>query len=190
MTKIESIYECQWKQFKKDNSLEIEIFWLCQGLSKLRPLVRLTPRACLRGAFVETYCLRFTVQENPNYDIFYGDANSLYPYISTVNRFPTGKYKILLEKDNLDKHIQLKSDGHFYYKDQEMSGDAAHVTILPPSNLYRPYLSIRAADEHSFISNCFTCTMEKTTRSQYHKHFQDVIIIFNGPLSYVNVAVY
>jgi hypothetical protein len=43
--RIEVIYECEWKDFKIKNGLEMEAFWQSSQLPKLRPLVRLTPRA-------------------------------------------------------------------------------------------------------------------------------------------------
>lgn len=163
-------YECEWTKFKRENALEMEAFWTSTGLPKQRPLARLTPRATLRGGFIELYRLKFSTEDHPNWTLHFGDVNSLYPYIGLTNQFPTGKYKILLHKDGLQKNIAF-TNGEFFYKGQTMSGDAAFVKILAPSNLKRPYLSFRVNDEYNYLSLCRMCVLNKV--SKHCTHFSE-----------------
>ena len=165
--KIEEIYECQWKKYKEENQTEMEVFWSFSGLPKYRPLNRLVPRATLRGGFIEVYRLKFRTDENPGWTLHFVDANSLYSHIVLTNIFPTGKYEVLLHKNDLKHNITLLW-GKFYYKGESMSGDAAHVKILAPSHLYRPFLPYRLNDEFSHLALCKECLRHK--RSQHCKH--------------------
>ena len=166
--KIEEIYECQWNKFKKDNATEMEVFWSFSGLPKKRPLNRLIPRATLRGGFIEVYRLKFRIDENPGWTLHYADANSLYSYIALQNTFVTGKYEVLLFKDELNKHITLLR-GKFYYKGESMSGDAAHVKIVAPSKLFRPFLPYRLNDEFSHLALCKECLKNKASKHCNHR---------------------
>jgi len=163
-----SMYACQWHKYKLDHAAEMESFWTSSGLPRKRPLGRLIPRATLRGGFIELYRLKFTVEENPNWKICFADVNSLYSKIAIANKFPIGEYKILLPKDNLEKHITY-CDGEFFYKQESMKCDAAHVMILAPTNLRRPYLSYRVNDEHNFLSLCRLCAVNKIAKHCPHK---------------------
>jgi hypothetical protein len=140
--KITSIYSCQWKSFKEKNGLEIEAFWLSTKFPRTRPINRLTPRASLRGGYTELFRLKFTLAENPGWRIIFADANSLYGHIAINNSFPVGKYQILLPKDDIEKKITFQ-DGKFLYGKESMSGDAAHVTLVAPPHLFRPFLQYR-----------------------------------------------
>jgi hypothetical protein len=166
--KIEEIYECQWKKYKAENSAEMEVFWSFSGLPKNRPLNRLIPRATLRGGFIEVYRLKFTIEENPGWTLHFVDANSLYSHIVLNNTFPVGKYEVLLHKDDLSKNIKL-IDGKFFYKDESMSGDAAHVKIVAPSYLFRPYLPYRLNDEFSHLALCKECLRKKLSKRCIHR---------------------
>jgi hypothetical protein len=163
--KITSIFACEWKDYKFKHGLELEAFWLSTNLSRSRPLVRLTPRSTLRGGYTELYRLKFTVEENPGWKIYFADVNSLYAHIAMNTSFPTGKYKILL--DGLKQNISFQN-GKFLYKNESMGGDAAHVTVLAPSDLFRPYLSYRVNDELCFMSLCRKCMVEKQNRPCRH----------------------
>jgi len=162
------MYACQWHKYKLDHAAEMESFWTSTGLPRKRPIGRLIPRATLRGGFIELYRLKFTVDENPNWKIYFDDVNSLYSKIAISNEFPISKYKILLNKGNLEKHITF-SDGEFFYKQQSMKCDAAHVMILAPPNLKRPYLSYRLNDEYNFLSLCRLCAEKKIAKHCPHK---------------------
>jgi hypothetical protein len=135
---------------------------------KRQPLNRLIPRATLRGGFIEVYRLKFRVDENPGWTLHYADANSLYSYIALQNSFVTGKYEVLLFKDELKKYVNLVR-GKFYYKGESMSGDAAHVKIVAPSNLFRPFLPYRLNDEFSHLALCKECLKNKASKHCNHR---------------------
>lgn len=146
----------------------MEAFWLTTNLPKDRPLNRLIPRATLRGGFIEQYGLKFSETENPGWTIHFADVNSLYSYVAMSNKFPLGKYEILFPKDNLKKNIVYK-DGEFFYKGQSMQGDAAHVKLLAPTTLFRPYLGYRVNDEFNFLALCKSCVTKKQASHCTHK---------------------
>jgi hypothetical protein len=166
--KIEEIYECQWTKYKTDNPTEMEVFWSYSGLPKKRPLNRLIPRATLRGGFIEVYRLKFKIEDNPGWTLHFVDANSLYSHIALQNNFVTGKYEVLLHKDELDKHITLVG-GKFFYKGESMSGDAAHVKIVAPTKLFRPFLPYRLNDEFSHLALCKECLKKKISKHCTHR---------------------
>jgi len=165
---IETIYECEWFKFKSNNALEMETFRISTNFQKNRPLMRLTPRATLRGGFIEVYRLKFCINENPNWKLYFSDVNSLYSQIALTNLFPVGKYKVILNPDSLKNNIKYINN-HFFYNNEPMQGDAAHVKVLPPSNLYRPYLPFRLNDEYNHMSLCRACLTQKLTKRCIHK---------------------
>ena len=165
---IKIIYECEWQKFKKENPLEIEAFKLSTNFQSRRPLMRLTPRATLRGGFIEVYRLKFTLIENPSYKLYFADANSLYSHIALKNVFPIGKYKVIINPDSLKNNIRF-IDNHFYYNKEPMQGDAAHVKIKAPSNLFRPYLPFRLHDEYNHMALCRACLTKKSIKKCIHK---------------------
>jgi len=166
--KIEEMYECQWKDYKMKNATEMEVFWSSSEMPKKRPLNRLIPRATLRGGFIEIYRLKFRIEDNPGWSLHFVDANSLYSHIVLNNNFPVGKYEVLLHKDNLKKNITLLW-GKFFYRGESMSGDAAHVKIVAPSNLNRPFLPYRLNDEFSHYALCKECLQKKLTQNCPHR---------------------
>lgn len=157
---IEYQYACHWKDFKKLHPTEIETMWMSCNLQVNRPLIRLVPRATLRGGFIEQYRLKFTKTDFPNWSIHFADVNSLYSHIAIHNSLPVGKYKILLQEDNFQNDITFLN-GEFWYKGQSMQGDAAQVTIIPPTSLDKPFLGYRLNDEYNYYALCKKCVIEK-----------------------------
>lgn len=163
-------WECEWLSFKTVNKVHIEKFWAETGLPKKRPMVRLTPRASVRGGFVETYKLKYVASET--HKISWVDANSLYSFIALNCNLPIGGFVTLTFFD-LKGAISLnKEDGQFYYKSQSMIADIAMVEILAPSNLRQPFLSYRVKDQFVFMANCRTCAELKMTKPCTHKDSQ------------------
>ena len=162
-------YSCQWHDFKKSNPTEIETMWTSCNLQVNRPLIRLVPRATLRGGFIEQYCLKFTEKDFPGWTIHFADVNSLYSHIAIHNNFPVEKYTILLQEDNFQKDITFLN-GQFWYKGQSMQGDAAQVTIIAPTSLDKPFLGYRLNDEYNFYALCKKCVTEK--RSAHCPHLK------------------
>ena len=146
--------ECEWIKEKKE-----EPYWDCfiteTNFIKNRPKNRLIPRICIRSGFLETYILRWQQNEFPNETFYHSDCNGLYPHICLTNDFPVGKYEVLLTND-LVNNITFALGQHFY-KGKPLSGSAAHVRILAPTNLKKPFLSFRSTKEHNFMSLCRSC---------------------------------
>lgn len=165
---VESIFECQWQRYKNENPLEIETFWVSSNLPKDRPLIRLTPRATLRGGFIEIYRLKFSVLENPGWSLYFADANSLYSHIVLTNSFPVGKYQVILDPHDLNSNIKFINN-QFFYRNESMKGDSAHVKIVAPKNLFRPYLPFRLNDEFNHMALCRACLKNKSNKKCYHR---------------------
>lgn len=165
-----TIWECAWLSFKTENKEAMERFWAETGLPKKRPMVRLTPRASVRGGFVETYKLKYVASET--HKISWVDANSLYSFIALNCNLPIGGFKTLTFFD-LKGAISLnKQNGQFYYKGESMIADIAMVEILAPSFLRRPFLSYRIKDQFVFMANCRTCAELKLTKPCKHNDSQ------------------
>jgi len=163
---IDVLWECQWKQFKRDNPSDISMFWTETGLPKDRQLIRLVPRAAVRGGFLETYRLKYVSNESTK--ISWVDANSLYSHIALNCLLPVGGYEDL-NFFQLKNNCHLNAtEGQFYYNDESMICDIALVEILAPSGLQRPFLSFRIKDEFVFMANCRTCAEEKQTTPCKH----------------------
>ncbi len=162
--------ECQWTQFKKENAVEMELFWLTSELEKDRPMLRLFPRATVRGGMIETFRLKFSVEENPEYKLFYLDINSLYSKITLDNSFGVGNYQIIIDKKDLNKNVVWnETNQEFTYKNESMSSDMAHVTWLAPPNLIRPFLPFRVNDEFNYLALCRKCVLKKIVRTCPHR---------------------
>ena len=157
--------ECEWKKEKQEVFYDIFLkdapFFI-----QNRPRNRLIPRICIRSGFLETYILRWQQTDFPDENFYHSDCNGLYAYISLTNKFPVGKYEVLLAND-LQDNITFKAGQHFY-KDQPLSGSAAHVRILAPTHLKKPFLSFRSTKGHNFVSLCRAC-IEKNQKEPVTK---------------------
>jgi len=158
------MYECTWRQFKKEHAILMNEFWQNSKLDPKRPLCRLVPRASIRGGFNELYKLYSEATDSQH--LYYYDANSLYSYIARDMDFPVGKYEVILE-DQLKLHLKIHNN-RFFYKGEDCSCDIAHVSLLAPRNLYAPFLSLRFG-EQSYTSLCSKCVQIKNTGVCRHK---------------------
>jgi len=163
---VKITWECEWAQFKRNNIEKLERFWSETGLSKNRPMIKLVPRAAVRGGFLETYQLKCVADENTK--ITWIDANSLYSFIALQCPLPVGQHKVLTFGDLKNRCLLDPEDGMFYYEGESMECDVAMVEILCPANLKRPFLSYRIQDEFVFLSNCKKCaTLKQTDRCKH-----------------------
>jgi len=164
---IQTMWSCFWEKYKKDNFEEIENFWRLSKAKKHRPLIRLVPRAAIRGGLLDTYCLK-ALPDQDNI-ISFVDCQSLYSHVASYCELPLGSFVTLTDCD-LKSCITLNHhDGQFYYKNESMICDIALVEILAPSHLFKPFLSYRVKDEFVFLSNCYTCANFKLTKPCRHK---------------------
>jgi len=167
---VETIYECQWNKFKVDNRLQVENFWRETGLPKKRQLIRLVPRASVRGGFLDVYRLKYLADDL--HDISWIDVNSLYSHIALSCALPLGGFKSLTFFDLKDNCILNTADGQFYFAGESMISDIAMVEVLAPQSLHRPFLSFRVKDQFVFMSNCRTCSELKLTKPCRHRDHQ------------------
>ncbi len=160
---------------KHPNEIDsIKIFWECQYLKsrnsdeclkqflendfKVRPLLRLSPRSSVRGGYLECFALKFIQSENPS-DVFYClDINGLYSYVAIKNVFMTGPYEILIGS-SLNKVVYQQN--HYVYKENDLQYSKMYgtmlITILPPQNLFIPFLQIRLEDGTCVNTLCYSC---------------------------------
>ena len=150
--KVTIIWECEYLKQKTTN-LDLKTF--LSTTFKERPLERLRPRTAIRGSLTECFALKWLKSENQN-EIFYClDINGMYSHIAMTSKFPIGPYKILLGKDVND--IAFKS-GQFFYKDiQNPMVGVMMISILPPKDLFFPFLPYKLKDETTVFSLCLKC---------------------------------
>jgi hypothetical protein len=158
------MFECTWQQFKNEHKLLIKEFWAQSKLDPKRPLTRLVPRAALRSGFNELYQLKCEATSTKK--LYYYDCNSLYSFIARDMEFPLGEYEVALEQD-LQKYLKIENN-KFLYKNEDCSCDIAHVSLLPPRDLFAPFLSYRFG-EQSYNSLCFKCVQTKNIGVCRHK---------------------
>ena len=90
---VDIIWECQIRnKFVTDQTLAnfLKTAYICA------PLERLIPRKCYRGAYIDTYKLRWSKKSSPNECFYHLDINGLYSYVSIKNPFMFGKYEVLM----------------------------------------------------------------------------------------------
>jgi DNA polymerase elongation subunit (family B) len=114
------------------------------------------------------------------------DVNSLYSHIAIENSFPVGKYNVLLHQDNLKENIKFVN-GEFLYKGESMKGDVAHVTLLAPKTLFRPYLGYRINDEYNFLALCKTCVAQKEKSAKQCNHKSPNIRQFSSSYTLIDL---
>ena len=159
-------WECGWSSYKKCHPVKLANFWAKTGLPKTRQLIRLVPRAAVRGGFLETYKLKSLADDSNK--ISWIDANSLYSYIAMQCPLPLGNYKIYTFLDLKNQCVLDSDDGMFYLFGQSMECDVAMVEIVCPSDLKRPFLSYRINNEFVFLANCKKCAELKLTQPCKH----------------------
>ena len=150
ITQIDIIWECQIREKMKhdlnfSNFLSTHYTWA--------PLERLIPRKCFRGAYVDTYLLKWSQITNPSEKCYHLDINGLYGFISLKNKFMIGKYEVLMGH-NLSR---LTMTDNKFFVDGDLVMGAAQVCIIPPQGLKFPYLMYRAQNGQTFNTLCKLC---------------------------------
>lgn len=91
ISKIETVFECQWNARKLDKQDPVNVF-LKEKLYPKKSPSRIPLRRLLTGGKVETYRLLFKAHQHPNFKGYFVDVNALYAEVSRrFMRFPTGK---------------------------------------------------------------------------------------------------
>jgi G:T-mismatch repair DNA endonuclease (very short patch repair protein) len=147
---VNCTWECHFAQTKQTSKFSN---FIKSGLS-YHPLTRLKPRTTVRGGYNQVYNLEWNQTESIDETFFCLDINGLYSYCA-IN-FPTnyGPYEILIG-DALEL-VTLKKN-KFFYLDNRIFG-AIQLTIIPPNNLYLPYLMYKLKNQKTVLTLCKECS--------------------------------
>jgi len=164
VSSVKDVFECEWDELKK-NDITWQWFKRDTKFSNERPRHRLTPRVTMRGGLLETYALKWSKKDNPNETFYVCDVNSLYPYCAMMFSLPVGKYTVLIGND-LD--LVTYKDGCYWYKEENLTGGAAHCLVIPPDNLLEPFLQFRVDDKFVYLTLCKMCAKKRIKVSCKH----------------------
>jgi hypothetical protein len=153
-------WECHYKQLRLSDSLLKDFI---ETKLKPHPLRRLCPRNCVRGAFFDVYRLRWSNILFPNENLFFIDINGLYSYCAIKFKFMIGKYKILIGKELQNLHL---INNKFFFNGNRVMGSIL-LTILPPQNLYFPFLMCKTKDNKTINTLCKKCAEKKSTKCNH-----------------------
>ena len=148
--KVTIAWECQFLNDKKSKD---EVKYFFDNIFVPHPLRRLTPRDSVRGAFTDVYRLKWNQSEHPNEKFFCADINGLYSYCAINFKYMKGKYDILIGKSLQNINIvnnKFLLDGH------PIMG-AILLMILPPKDLFTPFLLHKKKDGTVINCLCKTC---------------------------------
>jgi hypothetical protein len=147
--KITILWECQFNKIKETYSYQK----FAKAFLKPHPLLRLNPRTCIRGSYSDVYRLKWIKNENPNETLYFLDVNGLFSFASVQFPFVTDTYDILIG-DEINK-IKIK-DNCLYFEKLKMHG-TIFLSILPPKDLFRPYLQFRTKQGKVVLTLCSKC---------------------------------
>ena len=135
---VESIWECEWKAMKKQDSL-VKAF-----VDSLKWVDPLQPRDAFFGGRTGAVALHHKVDDDLG-EIFYVDVTSLYPWVNKTCEYPLGHPDIITNPtiEEFPEYFGL-----------------AKVTILPPSKLFPPVLPVRSGEKLTFPL-CAACVKEE-----------------------------
>jgi hypothetical protein len=150
--KVEKVtihWECLYLQNRQSNERQ----YFLQNIFKPHPLKRLCPRSCIRGAYSDVYALKWSKNLFPDEDFHFYDVNSLYSYIAIKFPFFTSKYNVII---GTDVNKIIFNDNKFFYCGKQIYGTML-VTILPPRELFLPFLMTKTSDDKTINTLCSTC---------------------------------
>ena len=153
INQIEIQWECRFRDNMK-NDPNLKEFMKVHYLSN-HPLQRLKPRDAMRGAYVETFTLKFDQEIFPDEQFWALDVNGLYSHCCLVNRFMTGKYEILIGKSLGRVRVSVE-ENKIFVDGKEVMG-ALLVNILPPKTLLYPFLPYRLKNGKTVLTLCKIC---------------------------------
>jgi G:T-mismatch repair DNA endonuclease (very short patch repair protein) len=145
-----TIWECQYKEMKK-NSSKLQIFLKNSFLP--HPLYRLKPRECVRGSYFDVFALCWSQNKSPNEKMYFVDINGLYSYCAIKFPYMVGKYKVVMGRD---LNLLTINNNKFLWENKPITG-AILLTILPPKNLFSPFLLYRTKNQKTVNTLCAKC---------------------------------
>lgn len=161
--RIELEFECNFKQKLKRDPEMIHFF---DNHYIKHPLDRLRPRNAMRGAYIDTYSLKWSKALYPNEKFYSIDINGLYSFCAIQFPYMTGEYQILIGAKL--QNLKIKSNKFFYENDKIMG--SIFLSILPPTNLMYPFLMYRRLDGSSINTLCTACSEQKLTSKKPCSH--------------------
>ena len=160
-------WECNYKA-RREKCPQIQNFLKNKYFP--HPLFRLQPRTCVRGAYFDVFALLWSQSKSPLENLYFLDINGLYSFCAINFPLMVGKYTTLIGK-SLEK-ISLK-DNVFFYNSKRILGSML-LTILPPKNLYFPFLLYRTKSGKTINTLCSSCC-EKKNENCLHSDQQRAI---------------
>ena len=158
---IQTIWECEYNKMRQTD--EFQFFY--KNHLKPRPLYRLSVRESIRGGFNDCFALKWLQSENLNESFYVVDMNMQYSFIAMSKKFFIGKYDIVIGKEI--KNISYKNGNFFYSDNSEPLNGLMQISILPPKNLFYPFLPIKLKNEKTVFTLCFQCA-EKMSKKCSH----------------------
>ena len=151
INQVEIQWECCFRENMKNDPI-LKEFIKTHYLNN-HPLQRLKPRDAMRGAYVETFTLKFDQQMFDTEKFWALDVNGLYSHCCLINRFMTGKYEVLIGKSL--QRVRLEPN-KILVDEKEVMG-ALLVNILPPKTLKYPFLPYRLKNGRTVLTLCKIC---------------------------------
>ena len=161
---VNCIWECHFNEQKK--TIPFLNFKRCFPID--HPMIRLKPRSTVRGGYNQAYAFKWNETSNPDETFFCLDVNGLYSFCAINYPFFCGPYEIIIG-DNLNFLTILNNK--FFYKNQRVYG-SIQVAILPPQNLYLPFLMYRLSNKKNVLTLCRTCS-ETNIKIPFQCHHDD-----------------
>ena len=165
---VSVIWECQ------ANAQALKQPKIMEDLQKqnLHPLQNVSVRDSVKGAFNEVFKTNYTYFEDPSKCFYSLDVNSLYPYIAMNSFFPCGEYSIYYENELED--LVFENNNFYSFKNVKCHG-VALVTVVAPSNLYRPFLltKINGTTIGTLCKSCSAIQSTKCDHSEKDRSFVD-----------------
>jgi hypothetical protein len=149
IVKVTTHWECLYRQKRTEK----EIQYFLKFHFRPHPLIRLCPRDCVRGAYCDVYALKWNKKNNSHETFHFFDVNGLYSYCAINYDYFVGKYDILI--GNETRNISFENNA-FVYNNKILYGTML-VTIVPPKDLFLPFLLYRTSDGKTINTLCSKC---------------------------------
>ena len=143
-------WECNFK--KKKTLPEAKLFFEQKFIPHC--LKRLTPRDTVRGSFSDVYGLKWSQVDFPDEKFLCTDVNGLYSFCAIQFPYMVGKYEVLIGKSLENLSIL---ENHFTISGVPVMG-AILLKVLPPKDLFAPFLLYRKKDGSIVNTLCSFCS--------------------------------
>jgi hypothetical protein len=159
-------WECQYLRRKKDPLIQSFLELQFKDQFGDHPRYRLQARTAVRGAYFDIFALKWDKKLYPNEKFIYVDCNALYSFVCAKYPFMTGKYKVIMGAEL--KKIEIQQN-LFYFENKKISG-AVLLTILPPNDLFLPFLLYRRnKDSKTFNTLCRMCCENESVKCSHSR---------------------